>query len=319
MGRRSPQVGILSARKPAFIFPGQGSQSVGMGKDLAAGFDCARDIFRRADSALGWELSRLCFDGPEDQLAETINTQPALFVTSVAAYEVVRQRRLSPAFAAGHSVGEYAALYAAGAIGFEECLRLVRRRAELMQEAARRNPGTMAAVLGLSVDQVREVVSKASEFGVVAAANFNSPTQTVISGEARAVQRASEIAMEMGAKRVVALKVSGAFHSPLMEEAAAELASVLEKTQISDPVVPVVANCTADFETTAADVRTNLSNQITGSVRWIESVSRMLDSGADVFIELGPGTVLAGLVKRIAPQANVHSIGDRRSLEDALG
>ena len=220
-------MGLLGARL-AFVFPGQGAQCVGMGKDLADNFTCAADIFKRADEVLGYSLSNLCFEGPEDQLTQTINTQPALYVTSAAAFEAIEEQGFVPSWTAGHSVGEYAALYAAGAFSFEEGLKLVRTRAELMQRSARDNPGTMAAVLGLSPEQVKDVVARAADAGVVTAANFNSPIQTVISGEAAAVKRASEIASEMGAKRVLPLNVSGAFHSPLMQSAADALAGALE-------------------------------------------------------------------------------------------
>jgi len=301
-------MGILG-RKLAFVFPGQGSQAVGMGKDLAENYSVAADVFKRADDALGCSISELCFNGPEDELKQTINTQPALFVTSAAALEVAREKGLSPAFAAGHSVGEYAALYAAGAFTLEEGVKLVRTRARLMQDAADAKPGTMAAILGLSPDQVTDVVAKAADAGIVTAANFNSPIQTVISGETSAVARASEIASEMGAKRVVPLNVSGAFHSPLMQIAADAMYEALLAAEISDLQVPVVANYTADFESTAVEVRGNLAKQITGSVRWVESIRKMLDAGAEAFIELGAGNVLAGLIKRIAPEAEILDLG----------
>ena len=274
-----------------------------MGKDLADAYPVAADIFKRADAALGYSISELCFNGPDDDLKKTINTQPALFVTSAAAYEAAREKGLTPAFCAGHSVGEYAALYAAGAFTLEEGVKLVATRARLMQDAADANPGAMAAILGLSPDQVSEAVEKASDAGIVTAANFNSPIQTVISGETAAVKRVSEIASEMGARRVVPLNVSGGFHSPLMQTAADALLEALKAAEINNLSVPVVANYTADFESTAAEVRENLAKQITGSVRWVESIRKMLDAGAEGFIELGAGNVLAGLIKRIAPDA----------------
>ncbi len=327
-------MGVLGLRKIALVFPGQGSQEVGMGRDLAENFPSAQAVFARADDMLGCAISKLCWQGPEDELRQTINTQPALYVTSCAALVALygsegccgeiespllkEETRGNVLFTAGHSVGEYAALFAAGAFSFETGLKLVRKRAELMQKAAEEHPGTMAAVLGLSPEQVEEVVRKASSAGTIVAANFNSPIQTVVSGEHSAVERASEIAKEMGAKRVVALNVAGAFHSPLMESAAQELARFLESAEIRDAVVPVVANFSAERETSASEIRENLSKQITGSVRWVESVQRMLDAGVEAFIELGAGNVLAGLIKRIAPAAEVHSIGDKASVDALL-
>lgn len=297
------------------MFPGQGSQSVGMGKDLAQNYAVAADAFDQADAVLGYPISEMCFNGPEDDLKQTINTQPALFVTSVAALAVAREQGLEAAFTAGHSVGEYAALYAAGAFDLQTGLWLVKTRAELMQKAGFENPGTMAAILGLSPEQAQEAVAKAADAGTVVAANLNSPIQTVISGEAGAVACASEIASEMGAKRVIPLNVSGAFHSPLMQDAADALEKALCGAQINDLAIPVVANVTAEFEVAAHEVRTNLASQITSSVRWVESVRKMVEAGTEAFVELGSGNVLAGLIKRIAPDVPVYSVGDKAGFE----
>ncbi|MDH7600927.1 MAG: ACP S-malonyltransferase [Armatimonadota bacterium] len=327
-------MGILASKKIALVFPGQGSQEVGMGRSLAENSPAAAALFARADEVLGCGISKLCWEGPEEDLRQTINTQPAIYATSCAALVALygstgsssaiesplleEDARRNVLFTAGHSVGEYAALFAAGAFSFEVGLRLVRTRAELMQKAAEEHPGTMAAVLGLSPEQVNEVVRRASDAGTIVAANFNSPMQTVISGEHAAIERASEIAKEMGAKRVVPLNVAGAFHSPLMASAAEDLAHVLQSVEIRDTVVPVVANFTAEAQSLAHQIRENLSKQITGSVRWTESVQRMLDSGVEAFIELGAGNVLAGLIKRIAPAAEVYSVGDKASVDALL-
>lgn len=308
-------MGILSSSKIAVIFPGQGSQFVGMGLELINTHSIVSEMFAKADKVLGFPLSEICFHGPEEELTRTVNTQPALFVSSIAAYELARERGLHAAYAAGHSVGEYAALYLAGAFTFEDGLRLVRRRAELMDLAAREQGGTMAAVLGLSPEQVTRAAESASDAGIVVSANFNSPMQTVLSGEKPAVERACALAKEMGAKRVVALSVSGAFHSPLMQQAADKMKTVLKEANIRDTRIPVAANFTGDFEKSAEEVRDNLARQVVGTVRWINCVENLVAAGVDTFVELGPGTVLAGLVRKIAPGTKVYSAGDNASLE----
>lgn len=300
--------------KLAFVFPGQGSQSVGMGRDLYELVPVAREVFDAADSVLGFQLSRLMFDGPEEELTRTVNTQPALLVTSVAALRALQSKGIQPTVTAGHSVGEYAALVAADAIKFEDAVMLVRRRGELMHEAGSTQVGTMAAILGLSSDEVRSAVEKAQQAGIVDVANYNSPVQTVISGSPEGVEEAGRIVKEAGAKRVVPLKVSGAFHSRLMACAAEEMHCELQKAAIGDPKVPVVANVIADYVRNADDVRDALAKQLTGSVRWVESVQRMAVDGASGFIEVGSGTVLAGLIGRIVEGAFVTSVGDTNSL-----
>lgn len=308
-------MGVLDQGKVAVIFPGQGSQTVGMGSDLVQNSPTAAAIFEKADQILGFSISKLCFEGPEADLTRTVNTQPALFTCSVAAYEVAKEKGLNASFAAGHSLGEYAALYAAGAISFDDGLRLIRKRAEFMDSAASSSVGAMAAVLGLAPDKVEECVVKVAGSGVVVAANYNSPIQTVVSGEPDAVAKAGELAKEMGAKRVVPLSVSGAFHSPLMQPAADALADVLAKTPVNEAIIPIAANFTGNLENTAEEIKTNLANQVVGTVKWVDCIQCLIEAGTTVFVELGPGNVLAGLVKKISSQVQVFSAGNIDSIE----
>jgi len=301
--------------KLAFVFPGQGSQAVGMARDLYQWFPEAREVFDAATDVLGFDLSRLIFEGPEEELTRTVNAQPALLVAGVAALRAIQSKGVRPSFAAGHSVGEYAALLSAGAMEVPEAVRLVRRRGELMEEAATANPGVMAAVLGLGDEEVRAAVQEAQPAGIVDVANYNCPGQIVISGEFGAVEEAGRLAKELGAKRVIPLKVSGAFHSRLMSGAAQAMAAELRRAAISEPSLPVVANVTADYVRTADEVRAALGEQILGSVRWEESVRRMAADGAEGFVEVGPGTVLAGLVGRTVKERFVTSVGDLAAVE----
>ncbi len=304
-------------KKFAFVFPGQGSQSVGMGRELFESFDSARKVFETADQALGFEFSKTMFEGPEDELTRTINTQPALLTASIAALEVLKAEGFTPQFAAGHSVGEYAALVCAGALQFADAVKLVRRRGELMHEVGSSTLGTMAAIIGLSSDQVREAVEAAQSAGVVDVANYNSPVQTVITGEPDAVAEAGRIAKEMGAKRVLPLKVSGAFHSRLMKPAGQAMRAELECVTIADPAISIVANVTADYVNSADAVRKSLAEQVSGSVRWVESIQKIAADGAETFVEVGPGNVLAGLISRTV-DVPVTSVGNKASLEAFL-
>ncbi len=297
----------------AYLFPGQGSQAVGMGSDLCAHSPAALAVFDEADDLLGMKISTICFYGPEDTLRDTLNAQPALFVTSVAALRALEEAGASsPDAVAGHSVGEYAALVAAGALTLEAGLHLVQRRAQEMFRAGEAHPGAMAAVLGLSGEDVAQACAQVEQSGagLVQAANFNGGGQVVISGTAPGVAAATDALKVRGARRVVALNVSGAFHSRLMSTAAQAMSQVLRDAVISDANVPVVANVTADYEHSAGEIRSNLAAQIEQPVRWEESIGRLVQDGFDQFVEVGSGTVLSGLMKRLAPGAIVGSAAD---------
>ncbi|HEX7023194.1 MAG TPA: ACP S-malonyltransferase [Gemmatimonadales bacterium] len=303
------------------LFPGQGAQKVGMGKDLADAFPAARDTFAAIDEALGTPLSRTMWEGPEEALLETRATQPAILAHSAAVLAAVGDRLGPVAGAAGHSLGEYSAYVAARALPAAGAASLVRRRGELMYEAGLRRTGAMAAVLGLATDLVEQACREASTNGeVVVAANLNAPDQTVVSGDPAAVERAGAACKEAGARRVLPIKVSGAFHSPLMEPAAAGLARELDAAAFADPVFPVVANATAEAVAHAPDARRSLARQLTAPVRWVDCVRTLssLAPGAR-FIEIGPGTVLGGLLKRILPDPEYVSLGTAAEVERFLG
>jgi [acyl-carrier-protein] S-malonyltransferase len=302
------------------LCPGQGAQKVGMGRDLADRFAPARATFAAIDEALGVALSRLMWDGPEDELTRTHNAQPAILAHSAAVLAVVAEALDAPAASAGHSLGEYTAHVAAGSLSATDAARLVRRRGELMHEAGLKRPGTMAAVLGLATEAVEAACREASSDGAVAvAANLNTPEQTVISGDPAAVARAGEGCKARGAKRVVPLKVSGAFHSPLMQPAIDGLREALAGAAFRDPRFPVVANATAQPVRKAPDAMRLLVEQLTSPVRWVESMraAAALAPGA-TFIEVGPGNVLAGLLKRIVPEAASVSLGTASEVERFL-
>jgi [acyl-carrier-protein] S-malonyltransferase len=295
-----------------WLCPGQGAQKVGMAKDLAERFPEARATLEAIDRTLGFPLSTLMFDGPEDQLTATENAQPAILAHSAAVFAVVGPRVDGAAVAAaGHSLGEYSAYVAAGALAAADAAALVRRRGELMQKAGAERPGTMAAVLGLATAEVEAACREASSGAVAVAANLNGPDQTVISGDPAAVLRAGELCKARGAKRVVPLKVSGAFHSSLMAPAANQLRVALERAPFRDPAFPVIANATAEPVRDATRARRLLADQLTAPVRWVASMQRAAElAGAEArFIEIGPGAVLAGLLRRIVPSASITSLG----------
>ena len=304
--------------KLAFLFPGQGAQAVGMGQALAERFPAARHVFETADRALGYRLSEICWKGPAEELKKTVHTQPALLTHSIAAWKLVEAAGIRPVAVAGHSLGEYSACVAAGALEFEDAVRLVHRRGELMYQAGLDRPGTMAAILGLEQAQVEDACARAASAGVVVAANLNAPGQVVISGERAAVVRACENARGLGAKRVIPLEVSGAFHSPLMESAAAGLTEALEGLSVHDALVPVVANVSAEPLRRGADIRAALQAQLLSAVRWEESMRRIVASGARGFVELGTGTVLRGLVRSLDKSIPSWNVDDPDSLQATL-
>jgi [acyl-carrier-protein] S-malonyltransferase len=302
----------------AFLFPGQGAQSVGMGASLAESHPLARQVFETADATLGYALSKLCWYGPAEELRETRHTQPALLTHSVAALRMLEAAGVRPDHVAGHSLGEYSACVAAGAIAFEDALGLVRRRGELMHRAGVERPGTMAAILGLERDQVEAVCAEARSVGIVQPANLNAPGQVAISGEIPAVERACEIAKAKGAKRAIRLEVSGAFHSPLMESAARELAERIDAVEVRDASCPIVSNVSATPVTAAAEIRRALKEQLLGAVRWEDSMRAMIASGVEGFVELGSGKVLRGLLRTVDRNTQAWNVEDADSLNVTL-
>lgn len=299
--------------KTAIIFPGQGSQFSGMGKDIYAAFPETRKLFDRAGEILDFDLAACCFSSSEEELSQTRITQPAIFVHSIAVFELLQNRGLEADIAAGHSLGEYSALVAAGYLDFEQGLRLVGLRGQLMQDAGKDSPGTMAAVIGLD-DTVLDTLCE-QDPGVVMVANFNCPGQTVISGQVEGVERVMEAAKAAGARIVKKLKVSGAFHSPLMESTREQMSKELAGAAFSQGIIPVVANVTAEQVSDPEKMRELLASQITGPVRWHLSIERMIEFGAERFIEVGPGTVLAGLLRRIDKTQEIKSIGTLEQIE----
>jgi [acyl-carrier-protein] S-malonyltransferase len=304
--------------KLAFLFPGQASQYCGMGRDLAEHFPESKAVFDEADAALGFSITHTCFEGSEEALKLTENTQPAILTVSTAAYRALEKLGIVPDFVAGHSLGEYSALVAAGGIEFSAAVKLVRARGKYMQEAVPPGQGAMAAILGLSPTEVADICKKAAENDVVSPANLNSPEQTVISGSAAAVKRAVEIASQSGAKRAVILPVSAPFHCALMMPAQVRLESDLRTTKFSALKIPLITNVDAEAISTGDEARDALIRQVTAPVRWLDSVRDMIESGVTVFVEVGPGKVLTGLLRQIDRSVRVFNVEDSASLQSTM-
>jgi len=307
--------------KIAFVFPGQGSQKIGMGKDLVENYPEAKVLLNKANEALNEErvdLGKICFEGPEEELKNTVNAQPAILTISTILYKLLRKNKIKPSIVAGHSLGEYSALVASSAIKFEDAVKLVRKRGEYMQSATPAGTGSMLAIIGLEKNEISEMCEKIKDIGIVEIANHNSPTQIVVSGEINALEKLSVMAKEKGAKMAVPLNVSAPFHSSFMETAKENLASYLEKVKINTPRIPISCNVTADYIITKEEVRSALIKQMTHPVKWVDSIMKMNSEGINCFIEVGPGKVLRGLIRQIIPEAKVFNAFDSNSLQNVV-
>ncbi len=301
------------AKKIAFLFPGQGSQSVGMGKDLYENYESAKTVFDTADSVLNKSISTICFEGPEEDLKQTVNTQPAIVTMSIAAMKALTsQIDIKPDYVAGHSLGEYCAMYTAGVMSLENTLKSIQKRADLMGAT---KGGSMAAVLNATDEQLKAGLAEGSKVGYVDVANYNSPAQVVITGDENAVKAAGDYMLANGVRRVVPLAVSGAFHSKFMENAGHEFASFISNVELNDASIPVITNVDAEPTVKSTDFREKMPKQIYSSVHWTQTIEKMVSDGVEIFIEIGPGKVLAGLNKKIAPDAVVYNVYDKASLD----
>ncbi len=305
-------------KKTAFIFPGQGAQYVGMGRDLVENYPIADQIFTQASEAVGYSMRSLCFEGPETELEKTENTQPAILTVSIAAMMILKEKGIHADITTGLSLGEYSALVAAESIDFQDAVPLVKARGRFMQEAVPVGVGKMAAIIGLDRDPVLKICEQCSEFGIIEPANFNSPGQIVVAGETAAIEAAVEVCKEAGAKRAVVLPVSAPFHCSMLAPAGIKLEKEMGKMEIRAPKIPIIANVSGDYVHSAEDIRRALIKQVSHSVYWEDSVRRMVDDGVDTFIEVGPGKVLSGFVKRIAKDAIIHNVEDVPSLNKLL-
>ncbi|HWX54608.1 MAG TPA: ACP S-malonyltransferase [Verrucomicrobiae bacterium] len=308
----------MSLPQIAFLFPGQGSQATGMGKELAGLYPVARQTFQEADDALGFSLSQLCFEGPDEKLKMTEITQPAILTMSTAVCRVLKEKGITPQYVAGHSLGEYSAHVAAGTLTFSDAVRAVRNRGQYMQEAVPAGQGAMAAILGMDLATLQQVCSEAAQGEVVSPANINSPDQIVISGNQKAVERAAELAKQRGAKRAVMLQVSAPFHCALMQPAQDRLAADLRTLQFNNPSVPVISNIDAEPKTTADASRQALVRQVTGAVQWAPSMQKLIQLGVTTYIEAGPGKVLCGLMRQIDRAQTCLNVEDEASLQKVL-
>ena len=300
-------------KKIAFLFPGQGSQAVGMGKDLYESFESAKNVFDTADRVLNKTITTLCFEGPEDALKQTVNTQPCIVTMSIAAMEALKSEfDISPDYVAGHSLGEYCAMYSAGVMSLENTLKAIQQRADLMGST---KGGAMAAVLSAPEGALEEALKGASSIGYVDVANYNSPAQVVITGDEKAVAKAGELLMAKGARRVVPLAVSGAFHSKFMANAGKEFEAFVSELALDDAKIPVITNVDAQLTVDKDDFKVKMPKQIYSSVHWTQTIQKMATDGVEIFVEIGPGKVLAGLNKKIVPEAKVYNVFDKASLE----